>query len=57
MCEALDELIKEGEARGEKRLLIKMVKKGKLSIEDGAEEAEMTVEEFKELLENSEEKE
>ena len=35
------------------RMLVKQVRKGRVTIEEAAEDAGMTVEEFKKILENS----
>ena len=43
----------EGIGIGEMRMLIKQVKKGRVTIEEAAEDAEMTVEEFKKAMENT----
>ena len=50
MCKAIEEMIKEGEERGELRMLVKQVKKGRITIEQAVENAEMTVEQFKKIL-------
>ena len=50
MCKAIEEMIKEGEERGELRMLVKQVKKGRITIEQAVEDAEMTVEQFKKIL-------
>ena len=38
---------------GEMRMLVKQVRKGRVTIEEAAEDAGMTVEEFKKILENT----
>ena len=43
----------EGIGIGEMRMLIKQVKKGRVTVEEAAEDAEMTVEEFKKAMENT----
>ena len=50
VCKAIEEMIKEGEERGELRMLVKQVKKGRITIEQAVEDAEMTVEQFKKIL-------
>ena len=47
MCKAVEEMIKEGEERGELR---KLVKKGRITIEQAVEDAEMTVEQFEKVM-------
>ena len=42
--------IKEGEERGELRMLVKLVKKGRITIEQAVEDAEMTVEQFEKVM-------
>ena len=49
------EKYEEGREEGRVRTLIKLVQKGKLSISEAAEEAEMTEKEFEELLKSTEE--
>ena len=44
------EMIKEGEERGELRMLVKLVKKGRITIEQAVEDAEMTVEQFEKVM-------
>ena len=43
----------EGIGIGEMRMLMKQVRKGRVTIEEAAEDAGMTVEQFKEVLENT----
>ena len=43
----------EGIGIGEMRMLIKQVRKGRVTVEEAAEDAEMTVEEFKKAMENT----
>lgn len=44
VCKAVEKMIKEGEERGELRMLVKLVKKGRITIEQAVEDAEMIVE-------------
>ena len=44
------EMIKEGEERGELRMLVKLVKKGRITIEQAVKDAEMTVEQFEKVM-------
>ena len=50
VCKAVEEMIKEGEERGELRMLVKLVKKGRITIEQAVEDAEMTVEQFEKVM-------
>ena len=43
----------EGINIGEMRMLVKLVRKGRVTIEEAAKDAGMTVEEFKKVLENT----
>ena len=43
----------EGIGIGEMRMLIKQVRKGRVTVEEAAEDAGMTVEEFKKVMENT----
>ena len=43
----------EGISIGEMRMLIKQVRKGRVTVEEAAEDAEMTIEEFKKVMENT----
>ena len=52
VCKAVEEMIKEGEKRGELRMLVKQVKKGRITIEQAVEDAEMTVEQFEKVMDN-----
>lgn len=65
MCKAIDDMLSEREARGaakgeirgieigEFRMLVKQVKKGRLTIEEAAEDAAMSVEEFRKVMESN----
>ena len=52
--EGLEEGRAEGRVEGSVKTLIALVKKGKLTISEAAEEAEMTEKEFEELLKSAE---
>ena len=52
--EKYEEGLEEGRAEGSVKTLIALVKKGKLTISEAAEEAEMTEKEFEELLKSAE---
>ena len=43
----------EGINIGEMRMLVKQVQKGRITVEQAAEDAEMTVEQFKEVMQNT----
>lgn len=49
VCKAVEKMIKEGEERGELRMLVN-VKKGRITIEQAVEDAEMTVEQFEKVM-------
>ena len=44
---------KEGIEIGELRMLVKQIKKGRLTIEEAAEDAAMSVEEFRKVMESN----
>ena len=46
MCKAVEEMINESEERGELRMLVKQVRKGRITIEQAAEDANMSVEQL-----------
>ena len=50
MCDVLDKIVAQGEARGEARgefnLLYKLIKKGRMTIEEAASDLGMTVEQL-----------
>ena len=52
MCKAVEEIIKEGEERGELRMLVKQVRKERITIEQAAEDADMTVEQFEKVMDD-----
>ena len=56
VCKAVEEMLNEsearGEARGELRMLVKQVRKGRLTIEQAAEDANMSVEQFKQVMDD-----
>lgn len=43
----------EGINIGEMRMLLKQVQKGRITVEQAAEDAEMTVEQFKKVMQNT----
>ena len=53
MCNLSQGVKAEGISIGEMRMLVKQVRKGRVTIEEAAEDAGMTVEEFKKILENA----
>jgi len=69
MCEAVEAMLSESEAKGiekgmqqgkkegieigELRMLVKQIKKGRLTIEEAAEDAAMSVEEFRKVMESN----
>lgn len=50
VCKAVEEMINESEERGELRMLVKQVRKGRITIEQAAEDANMSVEQFKRVI-------
>ena len=53
MCNLSQGIKAEGISIGEMRMLIKLVRKGRLTVEEAAEDAGMTVEKFKEAMEST----
>lgn len=53
MCNLSQGVKAEGINIGEMRMLVKQVRKGRVTIEEAAEDAGMTVEEFKKVMENT----
>ena len=53
MCNLSQGIKAEGISIGEIRMLVKQVRKGRLTVEEAAEDAEMTVEQFKKVMENT----
>lgn len=53
VCKAVEEMMNESEERGELRMLVKQVRKGRITIEQAAEDANMTVEQFEAVMENT----
>ena len=60
MCKAIDDMLSEREAKGEirgieigeLRMLVKQVKNGRLTIEEAAEDAAMSVEKFRNVTDD-----
>ena len=52
-CKAVEEMMNESEERGELRMLVKQVKKGRITIEQAAEDANMSVEQFKRVMDDT----
>lgn len=53
VCKAVEEMMNESEERGELRMLVKQVRKGRITIEQAAEDANMSVEQFKRVMDNT----
>ena len=53
MCNLSQGVKAEGINIGEMRMLVKQVRKGRVTIEEAAEDAGMTVEEFKKVMGNT----
>ena len=52
VCKAVEEMINESEERGELRMLVKQVRKGRITIEQAAEDANMSVEQFEKVMDD-----
>lgn len=52
LCKAVEEIMNESEERGERRMLVKQVRKGRITIEQAAEDANMSVEQFKNVVDD-----
>ena len=52
VCKAIEEMMNESEERGECRMLVKQVRKGRITIEQAAEDANMSVEQFKNVMDD-----
>ena len=52
VCKAIEEMMNESEERGERRMLVKQVRKGRITIEQAAEDANMSVEQFKNVMDD-----
>lgn len=53
MCNLSQGIRAEGIEIGEMRMLVKQVRKGRVTIEEAAEDAKMTVEQFKKIMEQT----
>jgi hypothetical protein len=53
VCKAVEEMMNESEERGELRMLVKQVRKGRITIERAAEDANMSVEQFKRVMDDT----
>ncbi len=57
MCKAVEEMLNEsearGELRGELRMRVKQVRKGRITIEQAAEDAKMSVEQFQRVMDDT----
>lgn len=53
VCKAVEEMMNESEERGELRMLVKQVRKGRITIEQAAEDANMSVEQFKRVMDDT----
>lgn len=52
LCKAVEEIMNESEERGERRMLVKQVRKGRITIEQAAEDSNMSVEQFKNVVDD-----
>lgn len=53
LCKAVEEMMNESEERGERRVLVKQVRKGRITIEQAAEDANMSVEQFRKVMDDT----
>ena len=53
VCKAVEEMMNESEERGELRMLVKQVRRGRITIEQAAEDANMSVEQFKRVMDDT----
>lgn len=53
LCKAVEEMMNESEERGERRMLVKQVRKGRITIEQAAEDANMSVEQFRKVMDDT----
>ena len=52
VCKAVEEMLNDSEERGELRMLVKQVRKGRITIEEAAEDANMSVEQFQQIMDD-----
>ena len=52
VCKAIEEMMNESEERCERRMLVKRVRKGRITIEQAAEDTNMSVEQFKNVVDD-----
>ena len=53
LCKAVEEMMNESEERGERRVLVKQVRKGRITIEQAAEGTNMSVEQFRKVMDDT----
>lgn len=53
LCKAVEEIMNESEERGERRVLLKQVRKGRITIEQAAEGTNMSVEQFRKVMDDT----
>ena len=53
VCKAIEEMMNESEERSERRMLVKQVRKGRITIEQAAEDANMSVEQFRKVMDDT----
>ena len=53
LCKAVEEMMNESEERVERRMLVKQVRKGRITIEQAAEDANMSVEQFRKVMDDT----
>lgn len=50
VCKAVEEMMNESEEKGELKMLVKQVRKGRITVEQAAEDVNMTVEQFEKVM-------
>lgn len=50
---AIEEMMNESKERGERRMLVKRVRKGRITIEQAAESTNMSVEQFRKIMDDT----
>ncbi len=53
LCKAVEEMMNESEERGERRVLVKQVRKGRITIEQATEGTNMSVEQFRKIMDDT----
>lgn len=53
LCKAVEEMMNESEERGERRMFVKQVRKGRITIEQAAVDADMSMEQFRKVMDDT----